>query len=98
MGLYLFTKRVHRWLVLIIMFLTIVMGGTGLLLKYPRVNTAYFSVLDPTLVRLVHSQLSAWFAAVLALMVVSGLVMYFFPVWQKHKQLRRQSAVNRGDR
>jgi hypothetical protein len=81
--LYLWAKKIHRLLVLIISALTLVMAGTGLLMKYPKLAGG---AIDLGLMRYLHNQLSVYFTGVLVLMALTGLYMYVFPVLNKPKQ------------
>ena len=85
--IYLFAKQVHRLLVVLISGLGAVMALTGLMLKYP--GLLGFGNLG--LVRLVHSSMSTAFAAVLVLMILTGLVMYSVP-WLQKRRARRAAA------
>jgi hypothetical protein len=80
--LYLYSKKVHRVLVLIITAMTLVMAGTGIMLEY---SVSFFG-LDLGLVRYLHNKLSVYFTVVLALMLITGLHMYVFPVLNRHKK------------
>ena len=77
-------------MVLVITFLTLVMAVSGLLLKYTFFATKYLKFLDLGLVRYIHNSLSPFFTAVLALMAVSGLYMYFYLLAQQRKAARSQ--------
>ena len=83
--LYLFAKQIHRLLIILITGLGAVMAGTGLMLKYPSRAVRFLPGLDLGLVRFIHSTLSTAFAIVLALMMLTGLVMYLVPWMQKRR-------------
>lgn len=67
---YLFAKKIHRLLVLVVSILAVIMISTGLFIDFPQA-------------RIVHSLISKLFAAVLVLMAASGLTMYFYPWFKK---------------
>lgn len=79
--LYLFSKSIHRYLVVVISILTLPMAGTGVVLKFPE--SANTLRLDIGLARYIHSNLSALFTIALVLMMLSGIVMYLFPILKK---------------
>jgi hypothetical protein len=80
-NLYLLSKKIHRILVLIISMLTIIMGGTGLLMKYPSIAQRFF--VNKGFITYIHNNLSIYFVLALGLMMLTGLYMYFFPVLRK---------------
>jgi hypothetical protein len=80
--LYLYSKKIHRLLVLVITAMTIVMAGTGIVLEDP----SSYPGLDLGLVRYVHNKMSISFTVVLAIMTITGLYMYFFPVLNRTKK------------
>jgi hypothetical protein len=79
--LYLFSKSIHRYLVLIVSTLTILMAGTGIMLKYLFLPMALG--FDPGTVRYIHNQLSVLFTIALVLMMLTGIIMYIFPLLKK---------------
>jgi|GEM_PF-1958267 len=89
MNIYLFAKKLHRYLVSAIIFLTLVMSATGGMLKFP-VFFGQFGFLDLGLARYVHGQMSLLFGITLFLMAMSGLVMYIFPVINARRQKKNK--------
>ena len=79
--LFIISKKIHRFLVFIVVVLSLIMGFTGLLLKYTFLSSM-FGFLDLRTVRYVHNQLSPWLAVVLFLMAGTGIFMYYF-LWPK---------------
>jgi len=77
--LYLFSKSVHRILVLIISVIALFMSVTGILLKYTFITTK-FSFFNLGQIRYIHNNLSPFFSFALFLMVATGIVMYVFPL------------------
>lgn len=78
MKLYLLAKKIHRYLVIIIVFLTMLMATTGGIMKYSSFFSD-FNFIYLGLVRYLHNQMSPFFSVVLFLMGITGLVMYFYP-------------------
>lgn len=89
-NLYIFARKTHRLLVLILTVLTLVMAGTGVVLRYISFFLKVFPSLDINLLRYVHNKLSPYFSIALVLMAISGLYMYLHVWWIKRKN-RNQS-------
>jgi len=81
---YPFFRKVHRVLVLVMTFSVLLMTITGILLKYPEIP--FWLHIDPVFVRSLHNGASPFFTIVLLLMMISGLVMYFYPIWRSRKK------------
>jgi uncharacterized iron-regulated membrane protein len=79
--LYLVSKSIHRYLVLIISALTILMAGTGTMLKYSWMSGALG--LNQAMIRFLHNNLSVVFTITLICMMVTGIIMYIFPLLKK---------------
>ena len=75
-NLYSFSKKVHRFLALIVASIATVMMVTGLSMKY-----GWF--IDPITARVIHNLFSLYFVIALVPMIIAGLVMFIFPYWQK---------------
>ncbi|EKE13952.1 MAG: hypothetical protein ACD_12C00733G0004 [uncultured bacterium] len=82
-NLFLFSKKIHRFLVTLIAIIGIVMSMTGMLLKYTFI-AAKFTFINLGLIRFIHNNLSPIFAVVFLGMLITGLVMYFFPLIRKN--------------
>jgi len=78
-NLYLFAKKIHRFLVILISTIGILMAGTGTLLKFTVISEK-LSFVDMEQVRLIHNNLSPYFTAVFLGMLITGLIMYFYPM------------------
>lgn len=89
-SLYLLSKRFHRYLVLIILGLTLVMAGTGLIMRYPSWFAWLPAWLDMGKVRFLHGQVSTYFAIAMVVMALTGGYMYFHTLWVQRKQERAQ--------
>ena len=85
-SLYLLSKRFHRYLVLIILGLTLVMAGTGFLLRYPQWAGWLPTWFDIGKVRYLHGQVSTYFAIAMVIMAITGAYMYFHTLWVQRKQ------------
>ncbi|MFA5107261.1 MAG: hypothetical protein WC497_02955 [Patescibacteria group bacterium] len=85
MNNFLLSKKIHRLLVLLISALILVMATSGLLLKYPDFVSRSLSFIDLGLLRYIHNRLSPWFGGILTLMALTGLIMYFYPVYARRK-------------
>lgn len=84
-ALYTWSRTIHRMCVAVMLTFTILMGGTGLLLKYSWVATKL--PLDLGMIRYIHNTLSGWFALVLAVMGITGTVMYVYPWYMRRKRV-----------
>lgn len=83
MNIYLLSKKIHRLLVVLISFSIILMTATGLMMKYPRItNVIPFNLVS---VRTLHNLASPIFSIILVLMMVTGIIMYFYPVLTNRK-------------
>lgn len=82
--LYLYARAIHRSLVLLITVATIVMAGSGMVLKNPRIGQALN--LNLSLVRGLHNNFSLVFTILLLIMIVSGVIMYLFPLFKSQKK------------
>ena len=76
MNLFLFSRTVHRLLVLVISFLAMTMAFTGFFMKYTDLAPSF---MDLGAITALHNGLSIWFTITLVLMTISGLFMYFIP-------------------
>lgn len=90
MNTYQLSRKIHRLLVLLITVLGLAMAGSGLLLKYPSFVSQSLSFIDLGLLRYLHNRLSPWFGILLTLMALTGVVMYFYPVYMKRKAATRK--------
>jgi|WetSurMetagenome_2_1015567.scaffolds.fasta_scaffold37239_2 hypothetical protein len=81
---YITFRKIHRLLVLVISVATLLMAFTGLLLKYPRITNIL--PFDLVTIRNLHNVASPFFTIILVLMMISGLVMYFYPIWRNHNK------------
>jgi len=83
-NLYILSRKVHRILVLVISVVGLLMAITGILLKYTFFATK-FNFIDLGLVRYIHNNLSPYFTIAFFGMIITGLILYFFP-FVKNKQ------------
>ena len=83
--LYVWAKKIHRWLVILILAGTVAMVGSGMLLGNPQWIVALG--INPFAVRFFHGQIGVPFAGVLTVMSATGAYLYFYPKWtQKSKK------------
>ncbi len=78
-NLYLLAKKIHRFLVIIISVIGLLMAGTGTLLKYTFISKK-LTFIDLGLIRSFHNNLSPYFVVVFLGMLITGLAMYLFPM------------------
>jgi len=81
---YIFFRKIHRLLVLVMSVSIILMTFTGILMKYPRITN--YLPFDLVTVRSIHNAASPLFSIILVLMMISGLVMYFYPIILRRKK------------
>jgi hypothetical protein len=73
------SRKVHRFLVLIITVLGTVMAATGLTMHEAGEENNLFPFFDLNLAEKIHNTLSVYFTLVLGLMILTGLFLYLFP-------------------
>lgn len=83
-NIYLTSKKVHRFLVISIVILALIMSLTGMLLKFPQI-AAVFTFISLSSARNLHSQVSFFFSLCLFLMAASGLILYLYPFYLKQR-------------
>lgn len=71
-------RKIHRLFVLLTSVIVLIMATTGIILKYPIVFSN-LSFVDIGLIRFLHNSLSPYFAFILLVMVVTGLILYIGP-------------------
>jgi hypothetical protein len=72
--LYRYARRIHRYLVVIVLILSVLMMTTG----YFMHKRMYFG-LDPVTVRYLHGSISTLFSIVLGGMLATGVYLFLFP-------------------
>jgi cytochrome b subunit of formate dehydrogenase len=81
-------RKIHRFCVLIIIAIGLVMMVTGSIMKYPEL----FTFSDPFAARRLHNILSTYFSIILFVMMLTGGYLYIFP-WIM-KRVRKSSPVS----
>lgn len=92
-NLYTLSRTLHRYLVLIMLGLLLVMAGTGLILRYPSWFGWLPAWLDAGRVRFLHSNVSTYFAIVVIVMALTGAYMYFHTLWVQRKQEKAREQL-----
>lgn len=88
--LYLLSRKIHNLFVFFIIVITIAMSGTGMVLKFPALsNTLPF--LSYEVARQTHNQLSLLFSLTLGIMILTGLIMFFYPHLRKTQRETKSS-------
>lgn len=82
-----YSRKIHRFLVLLMVIIGFFMMSTGLTMKYPEI-----SPFNPKQARILHNALSNYFALILAVMMLTGLIMYITP-WLL-KRFRKDNITN----
>ncbi len=85
--LYLWCKKIHRYLVLGMAVLGILMGGSGYMM-----HENIYILLPATQIRTLHNNFSVAFAVVLGVMTITGLYLFIFP-YLKTKQPPQQPTL-----
>ncbi len=81
--LYIYSRKLHRIILLAVSTLILIMGVTGLAMKYPQFSQVLH--LDLGMLRYIHNQLSLLFVIVLGAMMLTGLYLYFYPIYLKRR-------------
>jgi hypothetical protein len=81
--MFLKARKLHRFMVIIISLLALIMMFTGSVMKYPSL----FTFIDPFAARRLHNTISPLFSITLFLMAATGLTMYLYPYFRKHKSV-----------
>jgi hypothetical protein len=76
-------RKIHRFLVLFVVVLGLIMMTTGLTLHEAEEGRQLFSFLDIGTARMIHSSISIIFSGLLSLMIVTGLYLFLYPWLQK---------------
>lgn len=85
-ALYLWSKKIHRYLVLIVFILGMVMIGSGYMMN----QNSYFSF-SPMSVRYIHNAISIVFSITLGIMMLTGLYLFLFPYFPVKKEAQTPS-------
>jgi hypothetical protein len=76
-------KSVHRFLVLLILVLGLIMMGTGTTMKYSEFFLTTMPFINLFAMRNIHNLVSVIFSIVFIIQLVSGIVLFLFPILQK---------------
>ena|SRR3989338_2213010 len=97
MDLYIISRKIHRIAALIIAVFILLMAGTGVTLKYNAFVAVSLPSINLGLMRYLHNNLSPWFAIALTTMMMSGLIMYFYPLVRRKKIQDTASTISNND-
>lgn len=70
-----YARKIHRFLLLIVVILGLVQMITGMSMKYPGM----VPFVDPSAARLLHGQTATYFSVAFGLQMITGLIMYLTP-------------------
>jgi cytochrome b subunit of formate dehydrogenase len=83
--LYTIARKIHRFCVLGMIVMGMVMATTGMIMKYAPLFLRYAPFFDPRLARIIHNFLSPFFGILLFTMMVTGGYMFIHPYLVKSK-------------
>ena len=83
--IYNLSRKIHRIFMFLTIFLSMIMTFTGLTLQ------GRLAVIEDFQARQIHRLVSNFFSPTLAIMGLTGLIMYFYPVIKK---IRKKSDNN----
>lgn len=92
MNIYVLSKIIHRWLVGLLTALGVIVAISGLILEEEDL-TSFFSI-DRGLIKELHVQFGVYLAYLLLAMIVTGLVLYFYPYYQKAKRAKMSDKTD----
>jgi hypothetical protein len=77
--LAIWSRKIHRYLVILISVIGLVMMVTGYKMHQASEGNVVFPFIDSAGTRTLHNQLSTLFAVVLGGMILTGIFMYIYP-------------------
>jgi len=77
--IYQLSKKIHRLFMFLVIFLTFIMWLTG------QVMEEGWPIMTDFQARSLHRLASKFFTVTLFVMITTGLVMYFYPIYKKIK-------------
>jgi len=83
---YLWSKKTHRILVLLILILGIIMISTGYMM-----HEGVYILLPPIQIRFLHDSFSILFSVILGIMALTGTYLFLFPYLPVKKQMPLQN-------
>ncbi len=75
--MYHYSRKIHRIFMFLTIFLSLIMWLTG------QVMEGNFLIIDDFTARKIHRLVSNFFSPILAIMGLTGLIMYFYPLIKK---------------
>lgn len=93
--LYIWSKKIHRLAMWITIVLSILMGSTGLLLEaeISGQRSGLRSLFNMKAVRSLHGATGKWLVLALSIMIMTGLVMWAYPLWIKRQTQSRDQST-----
>jgi hypothetical protein len=73
------SRKIHRYLVILISVIGFVMMVTGYKMKQATEGVVVLPFLDYAATRTLHNQLSTLFAVVLGIMMLTGIFLFLYP-------------------
>lgn len=77
--LFLWSKKIHRLAMWVVMLLSIAMGGSGMVMHRELEGEWLPELIDTLVLREWHNRLSTPFAIFLGIMLITGLIMWGVP-------------------
>lgn len=80
--LFIFAKKLHRITMYSTVLLIFIMGISGTIMKFEDFFEQ-FDFINLRILKYIHSEMSIYFSIALAIMTISGVYMYIFPLLKK---------------
>lgn len=84
-----YARRLHRFVLLLVVVLGLIQMITGLTMRYPEA----LPMIDQGQARLLHFQTALYFSVVFGLQMITGLVMYLAP-WLVKRLNRPKNQIS----
>jgi len=86
---FLWCKKIHRYLVLCIATLGLLMAATGYMM-----HEGEYIILPAAQIRMMHNNFSIVFTIVLGVMTLTGLYLFIFPYLKPKQQIPPKPLMN----
>jgi len=77
--LSIWARKIHRYLVILISVIGLVMMVTGYKMKQATEGVVVLPFIDYHAARVLHNQLSTLFAVILGIMMLTGIFLFLYP-------------------